>query len=234
MINESRFVDYIILRKRIKSMRIRVTGASEVIVSAPLYIPEGRIVKFVEDNKLEISDRLKRINNKMYSSYPVNYSEGEAFLYLGEKIRLRIIDFGRSSYLYNSELFIHVPKNSDLSKRKAAFIRWIKRQAQEVFLERANNIIPLFHDIVKNELRITVKNMLTRWGSINTARQSISLSIHLIRCDTELIDYIITHELCHLIYKNHSKAFYRELEKFFPERKRLDRRLEEYGLVDFW
>lgn len=228
------YIDYTILRKRIRNIRIRVTGASEVIVSAPSHIPEGRITKFVEDNSSEIVRSLKKINDKRRASYPPNYTDGETFLYLGEKIRFGIAGPGKNIRVYNGELKLPVAEDSDINKRKAAFTRWAKRRAKEVFDERVKEIVPLFPGAAGKEIRISVRNMLSRWGSINTARLSISLSVHLLRCDPELIDYIITHELCHLKYRNHSKAFYDELEKFFPDRKRLDKRLNAYGLVDFW
>lgn len=132
------------------------------------------------------------------------------------------------------ELALYVPEGSVLDKRKAVFTRWAKKQALSVFSERARYLFPLFSDVIKKDIKISVRNMLTRWGSINIVRQTISLSVHLLRCEPELIDYIITHELCHLKYRNHSKAFYKELERFFPDRKVLDKKLNEYGLVDFW
>ena len=82
-------------------------------------------------------------------------------------------------------------------------------------------------------LTLSVRRMLTRWGSINPARRRLSLSVHLVRCETELIDYVIRHELCHLRISGHSIGFYRALGAYYPNRADMDKRLKTYGLVDF-
>jgi predicted metal-dependent hydrolase len=53
------------------------------------------------------------------------------------------------------------------------------------------------------------------------------------RCDEDLIDYVIAHELCHIGCAGHSAQFYRALEARYPNRREMDRRLKAYGLVDF-
>ena len=229
------FFDYMLTRKRTKNMRIRVTGASKVVVCAPYHLPESRIRQFVADNSVKIQASLYKIDSRRRLYYPTEYRDGEDFWYLGGKTPIRVMAAKKASAVYcDGELILNVPETSGFGQRKTVFTRWAKRQAKAVFEERASGILPCFSGLLKQDIRISVKNMLSRWGSINTSRHTISLSVHLLRCEPELIDYIITHELCHLKCLNHSKAFYRELEKFFPDRKRLDKRLKEYGLVDFW
>jgi len=126
-----------------------------------------------------------------------------------------------------------VPPDADFRYKKALFILWSTRTARRVFAERLKIVAPAFPDISIDKIRISVKNVLGRWGSINTKRHTLSLSVHLLRCETPLIDYVITHELCHYAHSNHSHAFYRLLERYFPNRKSFDKRLSEYGLIDF-
>ena len=117
--------------------------------------------------------------------------------------------------------------------KRRCFILRSKRTARRVFAARLKTIAPAFPDVPIDHIRISVKNVLGRWGSINTKRHTLSLSVHLLRCETPLIDYVITHELCHYTHTNHSRAFYRLLERYFPNRKSFDKRLSEYGLIDF-
>jgi predicted metal-dependent hydrolase len=141
---------------------------------------------------------------------------------------------GKASASFSGDvLTLHLPDISDAARRKALFIRWSKHQAHDVFSQRAVEIQNRFFE-AGHIIRISVRNMLTRWGSINTVRRTMSLSVHLLRCDTEIIDFIITHELCHLKHPDHSGAFYRELGARFPDYKLINKKLEEYGLVDFW
>lgn len=228
---KSAWLDYTLIRKNIKSIRIRVTGASEIIVSAPRHTAQSRIDGFIGENIDKIYSNLKTINNKRQRYYPVDYQSGETFWHLGNKIRLKVAASGRARTEYaDGTLIMHVPGDYDKVQKRALFMRWSKKTADAFFSRRLDKLLPLF---TAGEFRITAKNMLTRWGSINPVKRTISLSVHLLRCEPLLIDYIITHELCHLRHMDHSKAFYRELERCFPDRKKIDKRLNEYGLVDF-
>lgn len=223
---------FTLLRKDIRNIRIRVTGASEVIVSAPRRTAESKIYRFVDENIDKIYANLESVNEKRQKYYPIRYVSGDKFWHLGRKATLKVVESNRASAVYSGgTLLLHVRKGSDIVARRALFERWSKRAADVIFAERLAAILPSFSG--RREITINVKNMLTRWGSINTVLNTMSLSIHLLRCDVRLIDYIITHELCHLKYPDHSPAFYRELESRFPDRARLDNMLDEYGLVDF-
>jgi len=227
-------IDFRLLRKPVKNIRIRVTGASEVVVSAPHHVPENRIAAFVERNKTKIIETLDSINKKRLASYPARYSDGETFLYLGKKVRLKTAAKQNCpAVLLEDELVLRIPEGCCPAKRKSVFENWAKRQARAVFTQRVRDLVRFFPEAKDKDVHITVKNMLSRWGSINAAKNSISLTVHLLRCDPELIDYVIAHELCHLAQRNHSKAFYSRLEEYFPDRKKLDARLKKYGLVDF-
>lgn len=130
-------------------------------------------------------------------------------------------------------LTLRVSDPSDTHMCKQSFIKWAKKQAKIVFSERLAQIIPYFENLAEYDVRISVRNMKTRWGSINVRKHTMSLSVHLLRCEVELIDHIIKHELCHYAYQNHSKAFYDELNIHSPNTNAMRKRLKEYGLVGY-
>ncbi len=217
-----------IQRKKMKNMRIRVTGDKRVCVSAPHYLPENRIIAFVAQHEGYIKERLESVEQKRSCCYPASYASGDSFSMAGQRCRLRVVrDEKAFAGLNGSELVLCVPPGQSA---KALFARFMTRTAKAVFSERLNE---LQKRIPSGEIKLSVRNMLTRWGSINTRRLNISLSVHLLRCEPELIDYVIMHELCHLATPSHSRAFYKALEAYYPNRRAFDRRLEEYGLVDF-
>jgi predicted metal-dependent hydrolase len=77
--------------------------------------------------------------------------------------------------------------------------------------------------------RVFIRNQKTRWGSCS-AKNNISLNLQLARLPVELMDYVILHELVHTRIKNHSQAFWDQLNGLVGEAKQLDRRLNEYPL----
>ncbi len=218
-----------LMRRSMKHIRIRVTGDKRVVVSAPHRCGESVICAFVKDNESFIRKRLWALEAQRRRFYPALYADGDAFSFLGERVQLRVKPSGKpSAVLRNGVLELGVPEGAC---PKAQFIRWMSRQACLVFARRLAHISPAFSNA--DGLRISVRRMLTRWGSINPARRRLSLCVHLVRCEPELIDYVIAHELCHLGNLSHSPAFYRALATHFPQRKALDKRLQAYGLVDF-
>lgn len=222
-------LSYKLVRRKMKNIRIHVTGGRCVVVSAPHRCAERVIHAFVRDNEAFIRGRLAALEEQRARYYPALYDEGDTFSFLGQRVRLNVKPSARASAVYqNGILTLKVPPESCA---KTLFIRWLTRQARAVFAERLNVVGSRFGGAAG--LTMSVKRMLTRWGSINTVRRRLSLAVHLARCDVELIDYVITHELCHLACRSHSQVFYRALEAHYPNRRALDKRLETYGLVDF-
>ena len=222
-------LDYMLVRRKMKHIRIRVTGEQRVVVSAPHRCAERVIHAFVMDNEAFIRRQLSEMESRRIRHYPASYSDGDSFCFLGQTAGLRVQPAARASAVFgNGVLTLCVPSDGCA---KTQFIRWMNRQARAVFAQRLAAVGANFPDC--GGLTLSVKSMLTRWGSINPARRRLSLSVHLVRCETAVIDYVITHELCHLNCRSHSAAFYRALAVYYPDRRAMDRRLEAYGLVDY-
>jgi len=83
-------------------------------------------------------------------------------------------------------------------------------------------------DLKFSELRF--KNLKSRWGSCSSSRV-VTLNLQLFKIDKDLIDYVIVHELSHLVYMNHSKDFHNLVERYLPNSKLLRQRLKKFNLV---
>jgi len=224
-------LEFDIQRKKMKNMRIRVTGDKRVSVSAPHHLRENRIIAFVAQHEGDIRERLESIERQRSRCYPKTYTSGDSFCMLGQQFSLRVIcDEKAYTGLVGSELVICVPPGGSA---KTLFARFMTRTAKQVFGQRLAALAPKITPRPEGEIKISVRAMLTRWGSINPKRMTMSLSVHLLRCEKELIDYVILHELCHLQTASHSRAFYKALEGYCADRRTYDKRLESYGLVDF-
>jgi predicted metal-dependent hydrolase len=225
-------VPYTVIRRNMKNVRLRVTPDGRVTVSAPRGVSASRIEVFVREHEAFVQKRLYEVERARSAYYPPCYEDGDTFSCLGERLRLDVHPAARrTAALSDDVLTLSLPATADKEAVKALFTQWARTEARRVFAQRLFLLLPRFSRM--NALRLSVRDMTTRWGSINVKRGSMSLSVHLLRCDTELIDYVITHELCHLKYPNHTPAFYAALEAHYPQRKQLDARLKEYGLAGF-
>ncbi len=102
-------------------------------------------------------------------------------------------------------------------------------EEEKILRARAKEIIPLkvryFSELTgASPTRITITGARTRFGSCS-GKNSISFSFYLMRFPDEAIDYVVVHELCHILHHNHSKEFYKEIEKILPDYKEREKLL---------
>ena len=101
-----------------------------------------------------------------------------------------------------------------------------KTESKEIIRNRLNELSQN-HELSFN--RSFIRSQKTRWGSCS-AKNNINLNIKLINLPRELLDYVIMHELVHTRVKNHSKNFWLEMTKYYPDPKAIDKKLKNYNL----
>ena len=122
-------------------------------------------------------------------------------------------------YLGKSDDKIYIPNINKFNK-------WYKNQINEIFSERYNIIFNKFTE-VSNCPILKIRTMKTRWGVYNKLRHSVTLNSRLIEYSIEKLDYVIVHELSHVIHFNHSSEFWNLVSKYCPEYKRIRKELKE-------
>lgn len=122
----------------------------------------------------------------------------------------------------------HIRKMKDeppAEKLSASEIRQLADQAMRVIPERVKYYAPL---VGVNYGRITIRNQKTRWGSCS-AKGNLNFNCLLMLAPPQVLDSVVVHELCHRKEMNHSKAFYDEVRRVYPEYDRWNRWLKENG-----
>jgi len=105
--------------------------------------------------------------------------------------------------------------------------RWYRDRAREVFAERVAACYPRVQGLGVAPPVLTVRAMRTRWGSASAAGR-ITLNLKLVQVPASLIDYVVYHELCHLVAPHHGRAFYDLLGKVLPDWRERRERLNRY------
>src|SRR5262249_32955231 len=157
---------------------------------------------------------------------PRRYVNGETHRYLGRQYRLRItVDRRNEVKLIGGYLHVSVRKKSETSVQ-ALFEKWLAGRAQEQFSRRLRvwEQWCASRKIKAPELRL--RKMRKRWGSSH-ASGCICLNPELVQAPSICIDYVIAHEVCHLKFPRHDKAFYGLLTRVCPNWRMLKERLEE-------
>ena len=129
----------------------------------------------------------------------------------------------------NPELIVWQKDVQDQARRHGLLARWSRTQADTVFVRRLAMLFPCMQPYQVTPPLLAIRNMRARWGSCSS-NGKITLNLKLIHMDEALIDYVIMHELCHLVEHNHSPRFYALLTQMMPDWKARRHHLNQLGM----
>lgn len=195
--------DILLEIKNVKYLRLKIDKDENIKISAPLNIKKADIFDFLDKNEFWIRKTIKKINIKKEQN---SLKENEIY-YLGEIYKLN----------FNDEFSkIKIENNIISIKNKESLDKFLFQKLNEISNKYINFYLP---KIGKNITKIRIKKMKTRWGSCNHNKGYINLNFNLIQKDEKFIEYVILHELTHLIYPHHQKPFYDYIENLMPDYK---------------
>ena len=210
-----------IIKKRVKHINLKVKPTGEVILTAPIWC-SNEDIEYVLKKRAEWITQKVAYFQEHRDTTTKEYVSGENFCYLGRNYRLKVIESSKESVkLQRDYLQLFVNDTCNLERKKSLIKEWYTQQAK-IYFQRA---IEKYQPIVKREIKVVrIKEMKTRWGSCNSVNGYINLNLKLIEKPLECIEYVVFHELVHLIHANHSRHFYDYLTLYMPNwRERKER-----------
>lgn len=202
--------DVVIEKKRgQKNTYIRVKKDLKVTVTTGLLTTSYFVQKLIENNYERIG--------KMIDFQEKKYQNNNGFFYLGKQYVI----------VYSDQKGIDFQGNKVFVSHDFDIDNWYKKQAKTLFLERFNTIYEHFtKSIPYPSLRI--RKMTSRWGVCNVRTHTITLNLDLIKRDTAYLDYVIVHEMSHLIHGDHSAAFWKLVGDNMPDYKKYREEMKEF------
>lgn len=201
----------------VRRILIKVHPDCRVVVHAPHEASDDGVMQAVKKRSRWISNKLDRFKLQLADVRPRQYISGESHYYLGRRYMLKVDvqeNVKSQVKLLRGRLEVTV-KAREPNKVKNLLTTWYKTRAKEIFQRRLTAVMD--RAIWVKELpEIRVFTMQTQWGSCSPSGR-LTLNPHLVKAHRECIDYVILHELCHLVEHNHSEQFYRLLDKVMPD-----------------
>jgi len=217
--------DVKVVKKDIKNITLKVKPTGEVILTIPLLVTQDHVEYILKKREEWISKKREffKANNRVYIK---EYVSGENCKYLGKNYRLKVIeDELENVKLQRGYIQLFVKDKTNLEKKKSLLENWYRKKAKNYF----DKVIAKYAKIINRDIsNVRIRQMKTRWGSCNPSKGYINLNSELIKKPSICIEYVIFHELTHLIHPNHSKKFYNYLDTYMPDWRYRKDRLEKF------
>ncbi|SUY45991.1 zinc metallopeptidase [Clostridium putrefaciens] len=216
-------------RKKVKNVNLNIRVNGEVVVTAREEVPLEFIMGFVYRKASWILKQNKYFKN--YATENIGIKElvsGETIKYLGKQYRLKVEESVDEHVKYfRGYIYLYVKDKSNYKHKEELLNSWIDLKCRKVFKEVYNKVYPAVSKYDVPDVRISIRKMKSRWGSCIVQKQTIILNRELIKAPKYCIEYVILHELIHLMYKDHNKEFYDFLYTLMPDWKERKRILDE-------
>lgn len=195
--------EVVIEKKNNKHIYIRVKEDLKIHVTCNRFVDKYFIKKLLDDNKESLRKMVKRAEKESQNS--------DKLFYLGKGYDIIFNEDIKKVFIDGSNIY---------AKDKKALDKWLKDETLRVFDDRYVYIFNHFKENITSPI-LKIRDMKTRWGVYNKKNHTITLNSKLIGYDYEKIDYVIIHELSHIIHFDHSKEFWNLVGKYCKNYKEI-------------
>ena len=210
---------------RRRTLEIVVDRDGSLVLATPPAVPLETLEQFVDENRVWVYTRLAEKEVQARPKSPREYVSGEGFPYLGRSYRLKVVDgVGRQPplRLYRSRFEL---RRDGIPQAPEHFIRWYTLHLRTI-LDR--QLAVLTDRVGPRPREVHIQDLGYRWGSSNR-RGHLYFHWRVAMLPHSMIEYLVAHELVHLIERNHNETFWERLERIIPDYADRQRWLKEHG-----
>jgi predicted metal-dependent hydrolase len=211
-------------RKRVKRLNLRIHPTGDVVMSIPLILPIDIAYGFVREKRQWIEEHRKRLQTKA-RELPNTLVAGERINFLGERYELILHEtwLAPNIEIQGDAIHFFIQPSLTTKQKQGLLSQWYHSQMQQ----RLPDLFQKWEAKmgVKSQF-VGIKMMKTRWGSCQPAKQRIWLNLRLIEKPLICLEYVIVHELVHILEPSHNRRFYELMSRYFPAWKQAKLLLE--------
>lgn len=218
-------VEIDIIRSSRRTVALYVRPGGTLLIRAPWFVPVSMLMKFATGKAGWIEKQITRLKSVTPPGTQLAISDGSTVPFMGRLLEVQVIRGHARRISHNGDKLILTVREESTPEELAGMVEaWYLREAQAFLPARTRELAAVHSALLPAPGAVNVRKMKRRWGTCHTGG-AIWLNRELIKKDPELIDYVIIHELCHLVHHNHGKEYYELLGMIVPDfrdkRKRL-------------
>jgi predicted metal-dependent hydrolase len=206
-----------IRRKAIKNLHVGVYPPDgKVRVAAPPHL-DDEAVRLAIVSRLSWIRRQRQGFARQVRQSPREMVTGESHYLEGRRYRLNVVEHPgnpKVSVANNTTLELRVPPGLERDKRQGVLERWYRRRLKAQIPELLAHWEPIVGVEVSD---CRVKRMKTRWGSCNIQARRVWLNLELVKKDPACLEYILVHEMVHMLERHHTDRFRALMDQFMPD-----------------
>ncbi|MGG0717989.1 SprT family zinc-dependent metalloprotease [Robertmurraya massiliosenegalensis] len=200
------------------SIAIKMDGYGTVEVHAPKGTSDEKIHQVIEEHWDAIQEKLREMKARLRGPEEKVYEYGESFLYLGNAYPIQIFEdmnITQERVEFKDEILHIYVKKHDGEKIKQALKRFYYQQCKAL-VEKSISVNQSNFKTKPRSIQIT--DSKKTWGTCDSKRQ-LTFNWRLAMAPREVIDYVVVHEMCHMVHLNHDRSFWRLVGKIMPDYK---------------
>ena len=201
--------DVVIEKKNNKNLYVRVKEDGKIHVTCNYFTTKHMILKVLNENNSALQKMINHVEKRNEKS--------NKFFYLGNSYDIIINKDTKKVLIVDDKIYTKDLKMLD---------KWYKEEIIRIFDERYVYVFNHFNENIKSPI-LKIRTMKTRWGVYNRKNHTITLNSKLIEYDISKIDYVIIHELSHIIHFDHSKDFWNLVSKYCKDYKKIRKEMKE-------
>ncbi|MCA9398736.1 MAG: M48 family metallopeptidase [Candidatus Omnitrophica bacterium] len=215
-------IDYLLVRSSARrTMSIGIDEKGNVKVSVPYYCQEASIKTFLKEKEGWIVKGVETARKNQKHVDQKRFRHGNRFLYLGRMYPLEVlegdvkrarVDFDQNKWVVTIPPGLNEKQTEETVKLK--MLKWYRAQAEETL---GGRIFHYSRIIGEEPAKIAIRTQKRMWGCCDYNTRVIHLNWQIIMSPLCVVDYVVVHELCHLIIPNHSRRFWSKVRKFMPD-----------------
>ena len=224
-----RDIDVTVYKKDIKNIHLNVLPPDGAVrVSVPMDVPDEVIRHLIIKKLPWIQRHIKNFQSQPRQSLR-QYVSGESHYFKGQRYLMRVEHAARPKIeiKHKKYIYFYVPERYTQQQRQNYYENWLRKELRQ----ELKTLIPKWEHIIGVKVNdVRIKKMKTKWGTCNREDRRIWINLELIKKPTKCLEYVIVHELIHLLEKNHNERFRALMSKYLPNWEILRQELNEFIL----
>lgn len=229
-------IEYYLTRKSVKNINLRIRNSDGTVrVSASTRVGVKQIDDFVAQNGDFVLNALRRYSlakSRTEQFVGNSLNDGDEIFILGKRLKIKLILSDTDGvYIDDDYVTIALSNISDYVKKSALLEDRLNNIRSSVFTDIVDRLYPVFERFGIKRPQIIFKDGVSRWGYCQPQKGIIMMNKQLVCVPEPLIEYLALHELSHLIYPNHSKAYWDFVSRLMPDCHKRRKLLQQYAFL---